>query len=190
MHRGTDACRCCFVDIFTRILHVVHYYRGLSCCIFGPVSFCLWCALLSGEHCPAEVSASGKYVLILYYPPAAEGEDVQAIAAVLEELEDWQELAYRLDIQIAAINSINKNCASFERAQCQWRQLVGTYCAKYAAGDPRKTAEAMADILGSKMSMKSQAGRLKNLVFTSEFVIFMHACSLSLVWCRSNISLA
>ena len=98
------------------------------------------------------------------YPLPTEGKDVQKIAAVLEELEDWEALAQWLDITRATINNINKNCG---RAQCQWRELVKTYC-DGNGGDPRKAAVDIANILSSKMGKKKQAQILSRLEFTSE----------------------
>ena len=71
---------------------------------------------------------------------------------------------------MAAINNINKNCPSFQRAQCQWRELVKTYCDGNGGGDPYRTAADIADILDSKMGKKRQAQKLKQLEFTSKFV--------------------
>ena len=102
--------------------------------------------------------------------PTTEGRDVVEIAAVLEEVEDWEALAHWLDIRMATINNINTNCALFQRAQCQWRQPVKTYCDGNAAGDPYKTAADIAIALDSKMAKKSQAQKLKQLEFTSEFI--------------------
>ena len=85
-------------------------------------------------------------------------------------MEGWEALAGWLDIRIATINNIDKNCPSFQHAQCQWRELVKTYCDGNAAGDPRKTAVDIADILDSKMGKKKQAQKLKQLEFTSEFI--------------------
>ena len=110
----------------------------------------------------------GSIYFIVY--SRTEGRDVQEIAAVLEEVEDWEALAGWLDIRIATINNINKNCPSFDRAQCQWRQLVRTYCDLDGAGDPYKTAADIAIVLDSKMDKKSQAQKLKQLEFTSEFM--------------------
>ena len=92
------------------------------------------------------------------------------MSSVLEELEDWKTLAGWLDIRKATINNINRNCASFELAQCTWRELVETYCDGDGGGDPYITASDIADILDSEMGKKSQAQRLKQLEFTSEFM--------------------
>ena len=93
------------------------------------------------------------------------------MAKVLEEVEDWEALAGWLDFNKATINNINKNCPFLERAQCQWRELVETYCNMNTAGDPYHTATDIADILDSKMGEKRQAQKLKELVFTGEFMI-------------------
>ena len=82
---------------------------------------------------------------------------------------DWEELANWLNIDRATINNINMNCPSYNRAQCQWRQLVRTYCDGDADGDPYKTAADIADILYRKMGKKKQAQKLRQLEFTSEF---------------------
>ena len=91
------------------------------------------------------------------------------IAAVLEELEDWKALASGLNIARATTDNINKNCPSFSRTLCQWRELIYTYCDTNAAGDPYKTATDIADILDRKMGKRRQAQYLKQLQFTSEF---------------------
>lgn len=87
---------------------------------------------------------------------------------MLEEVEDWDALANWLNIKIAIINNIKKNCETFESAQCKWRQLVRKCCDKND-GDPYETAEAIAYKLESKMDKKTTARKLKELVFTSEF---------------------
>ena len=92
------------------------------------------------------------------------------MAAVLEEMEDWEPLAGWLNIRRSTVNNINNNCPSFQRAQCQWRELVKTYCDMNADGDPYKTAADIAVILDSKMYKRKQAQDLKQLVFTSEFM--------------------
>ena len=85
-------------------------------------------------------------------------------------MKDWEKLSHWLNIDRSTINNINKNCPSFHHAQCQWRELVETYCDMSADGDPYKTAADIAVILDSKMYKKKQAWDLKQLVFTSEFV--------------------
>ena len=99
-----------------------------------------------------------------------EARDIQLIAEVLEELEDWEALAGWLNIRRSAVNNINRNCASFQRAQCQWRELVKTYCDMNTDDDPYKTVADIADLLDNKMGKKRHAQRLKQLVLTSEFM--------------------
>ena len=100
---------------------------------------------------------------------STEGRDVQEIAAVLEEVEDWKTLAGWLNIRKATINNINKNCPSFELAQCTWRELVETYCDGDGGGNPYKTAADIAAILDRKMYKRNQSQQLKRLEFSSEF---------------------
>ena len=112
----------------------------------------LWLCLVVVGACTSlrgAVSCGGKCIGLgsIYFIVSSrnEGRDVQEIAAVLEELEDWEALAGWLDIRMATINNINKNCPSFGRAQCQWRELVKTYCHGNAAGDPYRTAADIAN---------------------------------------------
>ena len=79
-------------------------------------------------------------------------------------------LAGWLKITRATINNININCPSYQRAQCQWRELVETYCDGKPPGDPYKTAADIAIALESKMGLKSLAQKLIQLKFTSEFI--------------------
>ena len=85
-------------------------------------------------------------------------------------MEGWETLAAWLDIDRATINNINKNCPSYQIAQCMWRQLVETYCDGDGDGDPYKTAADIADILDSNMRKKKQAQKLRQLEFTSELM--------------------
>lgn len=99
--------------------------------------------------------------------------DVQKMSDVLEDLDDWETLTDCLDITRSAIDNINKNCPSYERAQCQWRELVKTYCAdKIPSGDPYEAAAGIASSL-HYMKRESKAQTLKELHFctttTSEF---------------------
>ena len=94
---------------------------------------------------------------------------MQDIIEILQELEDWQELAGWMGIKAADITNIKKNCqSSVVHAQCQWRNLVKRYCYMNAADNPYKAAADIADILESKMGKKNQAQKLKNLPFTRE----------------------
>lgn len=99
---------------------------------------------------------------------STEGRNVQEIASVLEEVEDWKALAGWLDIERATINNININCPTIELAQCTWRELVKTYCDKIG-GDPDRTAADIVFALDRKMHKRKQAQDLRQLKFTSEF---------------------
>lgn len=101
------------------------------------------------------------------FPFATEGRDVYEIAAVLEELEDWEALADQLGIARATMTNIRMTCATFGRAQCHQRLLVKTYCDMHADGDPHKTATDIANILSDRMGKKRQA-KLKELKIASE----------------------
>ena len=86
------------------------------------------------------------------------------MAAVLEQVGDWETLTGLLDITRSAIDNINKNCASFERAQCQWRELVKTYCDKIQSGNPYDAATGIARIL-RRMQKTKEAHEMKQLDF-------------------------
>ena len=85
-------------------------------------------------------------------------------------MEDWETLSHWLNIRRSTINNINNNCPSFHHVQCQWRELVKTYCDMNAAGNPYKAAADIAVILYSKMYKRKQACDLEQLIFTSEFM--------------------
>ena len=96
------------------------------------------------------------------------GSDVEKIIAVLEEVEDWEGLAGRLDINIITIRN---NCGtSTDQARCYRRQLVRTYCDRLPSGDPNKVATDFALIL-DKMGKKSKAKKLRELSFGGELLV-------------------
>ena len=130
------------------------------------VVFVVCTSLRGAESCTSKCMVQEIYFHSLHHSDA-EDKDVRAIAAVLEEVEDWEALAHWLKIRVATINDINKNCASFQHAQCKWNGLVRVSCDRNA-GDPLKTVAYIADVL-SKMDKKKQGRSLKNLPFTSEF---------------------
>lgn len=98
-----------------------------------------------------------------------EGRDVEKIAKILQDLDDWDEFAGRLNIEQGTITNIGKNCrVSNNLAKCQWRELVKTYC-DMNDRDFHKTVANMTDIL-HEINKKRQAQKLRQLEPTSELV--------------------
>ena len=90
------------------------------------------------------------------------GSDVEKIIAVLLEVEEWEGLAGRLNINTITIRT---NCGTrTDKAHCYRRQLVTTYCDMLSSGDPNKVVTDFALIL-DEMEKKKQAQTLKELSF-------------------------
>lgn len=96
------------------------------------------------------------------------------MAKVFEEVDYWETLTNSLNITKSAIVNINKNCALVKRAECQWRELVKTYCQKIPSGDPYKAATDIANKLHDMQKTK-EAELMEQLDFctatTGEFSI-------------------
>ena len=93
------------------------------------------------------------------------GSDVEKIVDVLEEVEDWEGLAGRLNFDTIPIKT---NCdTTIWQARCYRRRLVRTYCDLLLSGDPRKAVTKFATIL-DQMKKKRQAEKLRELTFSSK----------------------
>lgn len=86
------------------------------------------------------------------------------MAEVLEEVDDWERLAGLLNITGCATDNINKNCASFGRAECQWKELVKTYCDTIPSDDSYEAASDIARKL-REMQHPKEAKRMEELHF-------------------------
>ena len=96
------------------------------------------------------------------------GSDVGKIVAVLEEVEDWEELAEGLNINTIRIRT---NCGTrTDLAHCYRKQLVRTYCDKLPSGDPNKVVKDFTLIL-DEMGKKRQAKKLRELSFGGELLV-------------------
>ena len=129
--------------------------------------------------CRSKYRLSTSVNVMYSYVVLTGGRDVQQIAGVLEEVEDWEALAGWLNIR--TIN-IKQNCAhSITVAQCYRRKLVDTYCSRLTSSDPYKAASSIAHELESRMRIKNIAQKLRGLKFTSvddsvdsELLSYMH----------------
>ena len=97
------------------------------------------------------------------------GGNVEKIVDILEEVQDWEGLAGRLNIEI---NSIKTNCGtSTDQARCYRRQLVRTYCDRVPSGDPRQVATEIAFVLDVKMKKKKQAQKLREMSLGGKLLV-------------------
>ena len=98
----------------------------------------------------------------------SKGENVEKIVDVLEEVQDWEGLAGRLDIETS---SIKTNCGtSTDQARCYRRWLVRTYCDRLSSGDPRQVATEISLVLDVKMKKKKQAQKLRDMSFGGKLI--------------------
>ena len=101
------------------------------------------------------------------------GSDVEKIIAVLEEVEDWEGLAGRLNINIITIRN---SCGTrTDQAHCYRRQLVMTYCDRLPSGDPNKVVTDIALIL-DEMGKKRQAKKLREMSFGGKLLELKGIC--------------
>lgn len=95
------------------------------------------------------------------------GSDVEMIVDVLEEVQDWEGLAGRLNLDTISIRTYCDT--TIWQAQCYRRQLVRAHCDSLPHGDPRKVAKSIALML-DRMKKMRQANKLRELNFSSKLL--------------------
>jgi hypothetical protein len=93
-------------------------------------------------------------------PNCAAGKDVNRIADVLLEVEDWKGLASELDIKIGDQTAISSDCKD-NVAKCCRRKLVQKYCDDSGLA-VEVAAENIAQAL-KPMGHKKQANIIRNM---------------------------
>ena len=91
---------------------------------------------------------------------------MEKIVKVLREVDDWEKLAGWLDLGYGKINEIKTDCLreSDGFAACYRRKLVRAYC-DGSRKNSVEVARYIAHILEMEMASKSQADRLRSILF-------------------------
>ena len=80
-------------------------------------------------------------------------------------MDDWEKLAGWLDLGQGVINKIKTNCRrESDGFACYRRKLVRAYCDETSKNSV-EVARYIADILEMEMASKSQADRLRSILF-------------------------
>ena len=75
------------------------------------------------------VTFRSQWLQFCYFFSCPAGKNLSAIVAVLEEVSDWEDLGYKLDVKERRLQGIEEGCGSGKgRATCCRRDLVKAYC--------------------------------------------------------------